>query len=216
LGMVEPHEISRDKEPIRLFKSDFLEFFTHIHPLVIVLLWAPVMVYFLVKGILDLDSGSFGHIPLGFLAGIFLWTFAEYMLHRFVFHYPAKTERAKRITFLYHGIHHAQPMVKTRLVMPPIVSIPLAFLFYGLYHVILVEFLSIPQWLPPIFSGFLLGYLFYDTMHYSTHHIPMPWSWYKYIKFNHMAHHFKTPEKRFGVSSGFWDIVFRTKPIPES
>ncbi len=64
--MTEPHEIVSDKEPIRLFKSNILEFFTHIHPLVVVLLWAPVMLYFLVKAILDLNSGSFWHIPAGF------------------------------------------------------------------------------------------------------------------------------------------------------
>jgi sterol desaturase/sphingolipid hydroxylase (fatty acid hydroxylase superfamily) len=66
----------------------------------------------------------------------------------------------------------------------------------------------------PTFRGFLFGYLFYDMMHYSTHHIPMPWKWYKWLKFNHMAHHYKTPDRRFGVSSGLWDIVFRTKPTP--
>ena len=33
--------ISTSKEPVRLFKSDFLEFFTHIHPAVIVVIWLP-------------------------------------------------------------------------------------------------------------------------------------------------------------------------------
>ena len=52
--MTGPHEINRDKEPIRLFKSNILEFFTHIHPMVVVLVWTPIMLYFLVKSILDL------------------------------------------------------------------------------------------------------------------------------------------------------------------
>ena len=33
-----PIDTDRDPEPIRLFKSDFLEFFTHISPLTIIVL----------------------------------------------------------------------------------------------------------------------------------------------------------------------------------
>ncbi len=36
-----------------------------------------------------------------------------------------------------------------------------------------------------------------------------------YLKRYHRLHHFKTPEKRFGVSNPLWDIVFRTKPEDE-
>lgn len=30
---------------------------------------------------------------------------------------------------------------------------------------------------------------------------------------NHMQRPYKTPEERFGVSSPFWNIVFKTKPL---
>ena len=43
------------------------------------------------------------------LIGFFVWTISEYLLHRFVFHFAAKTERGQRIAFLFHGVHHAQP-----------------------------------------------------------------------------------------------------------
>ena len=39
--------INLSAEPIRLFKSDFLEHFTHISPMVVVLLWVPVVGAFL-------------------------------------------------------------------------------------------------------------------------------------------------------------------------
>jgi len=55
-----------------------------------------------------------------FFGGILLWSFAEYCLHRFIFHFTPRTQRQKRIAFLMHGVHHAQPRVKTRLVMPPL------------------------------------------------------------------------------------------------
>ena len=41
--------INHSEEPIRLFKSDFLEFFTHIHPAVVLLLYVPVVVFFLAQ-----------------------------------------------------------------------------------------------------------------------------------------------------------------------
>ena len=114
--------------------------------------------------------------------------------------------------FLFHGIHHAQPQCKTRLVMPPVVSIPLALFYYGLLSLILGALAGIPQWIAPIVSGLVIGYLAYDLTHYATHHFPMRWGFLKFLKRHHMKHHYKTPDQRFGVSSPLWDYVFGTFP----
>jgi len=204
-------QINTSKEPIRLFKSDFLEFFTHISPVTVVIIWLPVAVIFLLLAIRD--RGSFlspGLIALGVIGGLFLWTFAEYMLHRFLFHFKPRNAWQERVSFLFHGVHHAQPMIKTRLVMPPVVSIPLAVLFYGLFWLILAAGLSSPHWVAPLFSGFIFGYLLYDLSHYSYHHFPIQWRTFRFLKRYHMFHHTKTPYARFGVSSPLWDVVFRT------
>jgi len=202
--------------PIRLFKSDFLEFFTHISPLAVIIIWVPVVGHFLVASVLAAPAGTFPFfIPICFLAGLFLWTLAEYTLHRFVFHFEPKSEQGKRIVFLFHGIHHAQPQIKTRLVMPPVVSIPLALAFYGLFSLVLGLLFKMPQWVGPTFSGFIVGYLAYDLTHYATHHFPMRSGAAKFLKRYHMQHHYKTPDKRFGVSSPLWDIVFKTKPFED-
>ncbi len=199
--------------PIRLFKSDFLEFFSHISPITVTVIWLPIAVYFMVSGIVKATAGKFPtYIPVGFLLGLFLWTLAEYTLHRFVFHFPAKGKKMERIIFLFHGIHHAQPQIKTRLVMPPVVSIPLAAIFYGLFVLLFNVIFKIPLWVAPVFSGFIIGYLVYDLTHYATHHFPMRSGYAKFIKRYHMQHHYKTPDKRFGVSSPLWDMVFSTKP----
>jgi len=205
--------IDHSDVPIRLFKSNFLEFFSHISPITVTVIWLPVAIYFLVIAILRATPGAFPtYIPVGFVLGLFLWTLAEYTLHRFVFHFPAKGEKAEKFIFLFHGIHHAQPQCKTRLVMPPVVSIPLAALFYGIFHLIFSVLLDSPQWIAPIFSAFIFGYLVYDLTHYATHHFPMRNGYAKFIKRYHMQHHYKTPDKRFGVSSPLWDLVFNTKP----
>ncbi|TLN21570.1 fatty acid hydroxylase [bacterium] len=205
--------IDNSDVPIRLFKSDFLEFFTHISPITVLIIWLPVGLYFLVRAILIVPAGtSDAFIPLAFLLGLFLWTFSEYTLHRFVFHYQPKGEFQERIVFLFHGIHHAQPQCKTRLVMPPVVSIPMALAFYGLFVLVFSVLLRLPLWVAPTFSGFILGYLAYDLTHYATHHFPMRAGYLKFLKRYHMQHHYKSPDKRFGVTSPVWDTVFKTRP----
>lgn len=207
-----PHPpITHDETPIRLFKSDFMEFFTHISPLVVIIIWLPVVVVMLI-----LPSGA-GSAPAAVLAGgwvlgLLFWTLAEYLLHRFVFHFPPKTPRMERITFLFHGVHHAQPQCKTRLVMPPVVSIPLAGLFYGLFWLVAGTLAGSPAWVNPLMAGFITGYLAYDLTHYATHHFPMRSGYARYIKRYHMMHHYKNPDGLYGVSSPVWDYVFRTNP----
>ncbi len=198
-------------ESYRLFKSDFLEFFTHIHPLVVLIIWLPVTAFFIYDGFRD-NAGRYLIVPVGFLAGLFIWTFVEYILHRFVFHFPAKNDWQKKITFLFHGIHHDYPRDKSRLVMPPVVSIPLAALFFALFYIVLDRVLLIPHWLSPVFSGFILGYILYDMLHYGTHHFPIKRGYLRSVRQHHMHHHFQTPDMRFGVSSPLWDYVFNTLP----
>ena len=207
-------EILHDEEPVRLFDSDFLEFFTHIHPAVVLIIWVPVVLMFLYVAIRDAatgDGGGLASILMGFLLGLFLWTLTEYLLHRFVFHFHARAPWQERLSFLFHGVHHLQPQAKTRLVMPPAVSIPLALLFFGAFYLVLAVTLGLPEWVAPAFAGFITGYLCYDMLHYATHHIPMRRGIWKALKRHHMRHHYKSPDLRYGVSSPLWDVVFGTQ-----
>jgi len=204
-------QIIHDEEPIRLFKSNFLEFFSHISPVAVTAIWLPVAVFLFLEPTLLEAGWDWIAIP-AFFIGLFLWTLAEYTLHRFVFHYHARTPRMERVTFLFHGVHHAQPQCKTRLVMPPVVSLPLAAIFYGLFWLIIGSLLQAPGWVNPMMSGFLIGYLVYDLTHYATHHWPMRSRFAKFLKRYHMQHHYKTPNARYGVSSPVWDYVFGTMP----
>ncbi len=209
-----PIDTRRDVQPIRLFKSDFMEFFTHISPMTILVVWLPMAVLLMVYAVKEVPGSAFPlYIPLGFLSGLCLWTLAEYTLHRFLFHYKPTSPRQERILFLFHGIHHAQPQVKTRLVMPLPVSVPGFAIFFGLFYLILAVLLKVPQWVAPLTSGFMIGYLAYDLTHYATHHFPMRRGYAKYIKRYHMQHHYKDAETRFGVSSPIWDWVFGTRGV---
>jgi sterol desaturase/sphingolipid hydroxylase (fatty acid hydroxylase superfamily) len=204
-------DASSDSESIRLFQSDFLEFFTHISPVTIVVVWVPVIAYLLVYSVQTVSGSGFAsYIPLGVVVGMVMWTATEYLLHRFLFHYEPSTPQLERIFYLFHGVHHDRPQDKTRLVMPLPVSIPMAFLFYGLFYLVAAVLLQAPEWVMPLMAGFLVGYLTYDLIHYATHHFPMRSGYLKYIKRYHMMHHYKDPEAKFGVSSPIWDFVFRT------
>jgi sterol desaturase/sphingolipid hydroxylase (fatty acid hydroxylase superfamily) len=208
--MADP-DVTRGDAPIRLFESDVLEFFTHIHPAVVAAIWLPVGIYALVRAVLTPGVGGWG-VALGVLFGLLIWTLAEYTLHRFIFHFRPRTPWQERLSFLFHGVHHAQPRSKTRLVMPPAVSIPLALLFYGFFRLVIGHMLGAMGWVAPIFAGFTFGYLTYDLTHYATHHFRMQRGYFKSVRRHHMLHHARTPNQRFGVSSPLWDIVFRTEP----
>ncbi|HEX9118231.1 MAG TPA: sterol desaturase family protein [Anaerolineae bacterium] len=211
IWMADHKAFDHSETPVRLFQSDFLEFFTHIHPAVVLLIWLPVGLYFLVAA--AVAGTPAGVLVGGLIAGAFVWTFTEYTMHRFVFHYTPRSLAAARIFFLFHGVHHYQPKCKTRLVMPPAVSVPMAFVFYGLFYLIVGRLAGAPQWVGPLFGGFILGYLTYDMLHYATHHFPMRAGVLKFLKRYHMEHHYKTPDKMFGVSSPLWDYVFGTQPV---
>lgn len=202
---------SRREPPIRLFRAPLLEALTHVHPAIVPALWGPVIGWLLWSAAGVLGPGR---IALGFAAGLFVWTLTEYLLHRFVFHFSPRDPAPwlERLLFLFHGIHHVQPWDKTRLVMPPSASIPLALLFYLAFGALLGPVLGAPEWLAPVFAGFLCGYVAYDLLHYAIHHLPMTAPLLKQLKRSHALHHYATPELRYGVSSPLWDHVFRTLP----
>jgi sterol desaturase/sphingolipid hydroxylase (fatty acid hydroxylase superfamily) len=209
--------INHSPEPIRLFRSGALELLTHIHPAVVLLLFVPVVVLFLIRAVSERAPGaSYAPILIGYLGGILVWSLAEYLLHRFLFHFEPSHPALQRAWYLIHGVHHEQPQCKTRLVMPPILSIPLALLFYGLFHFVVGSLLGIPRWTAPLFAGFITGYLIYDMTHYATHHLAMRWGVLKFVKRYHLLHHYKTPDDRFGISSPLWDYVFGTRPRKDS
>lgn len=207
---------SRREPPIRLFRSNLLEALTHVHPLVVVVVWVPVIAWFVVDAWAARAHTGMTPITLllAHLLGLCVWTLVEYGMHRFVFHFSPRNPPAwlHRLIFLFHGIHHVQPWDKTRLVMPPGVSVPLAVAFYWLFAWVLGGLLAAPAWLSPVFGAFLLGYLAYDMIHYATHHMPMTSAVGRWLKQHHLRHHHQTPDERFGVSSPLWDLILRTLP----
>lgn len=196
--------ISNKNETPRMFKNGIVEFLSKTHWTIPILIYVPFAVfcsYYSFK----LNIGIINYILL-FIAGTLTWTFIEYVIHRFVFHFEPKSKLGKRLHWMFHGVHHDYPQDEYRLVMPPGISLPLAFLFYYLFHLMMPYPFNLA-----FFSGFILGYLAYDTGHYAIHHFHINNPFLKRIKINHMNHHYVEPERGFGVSSTLWDKVFGTE-----
>ena len=190
-----------------MFENPLLELASRVHPAVPPLLYLPVVAICLVLAIGRDDLAVPSVIGI-FLLGLASWTLAEYLLHRFVFHFEPDTRWGRRLHFIIHGVHHDFPHDPMRLVMPPSVSIPLAVLFFFLFRGVLG-----PEWSLPAFAGFLLGYLIYDMGHYHIHHHRSDNRLSLALRRYHYRHHFQQSDRGFGVTSPVWDRVFRTSPI---
>jgi 4-hydroxysphinganine ceramide fatty acyl 2-hydroxylase len=196
--------ISNSQESTRMFKSDLLEALSKVHYLVPVFIFVPVILASTYLALFVKSIGVLTYIEFFFI-GLFVWTFTEYIMHRFVFHYVPKNKIGLRLHFIFHGVHHDYPSDAKRLVLPPSVSIPLATAFYFLFDAILPA-----NYIFGFFPGFILGYLFYDISHYAIHHFNFKGNIWKKIKQHHMLHHYQAPERGFGVSSPLWDKIFRS------
>lgn len=191
-------------QSIRIFKNPFLESLTHVSPIVPLVLWIPVISYFLLTGAIQYQLTA-KEILGALLFGLILWTFTEYVLHRFVFHWKAKSRVGKYFVFLFHGLHHDDPQDPTRLVMPPVPAILIVFVLWNIFSLIFPD-----RYLSVIMAFFLIGYLCYDYIHFATHHFPMTSKIGRYLKKYHLQHHYAHEESRYGVSSPLWDFVFQT------
>ena len=190
----------------RMFKSDLLDRFSRVHPIVPLIIFVPVISGLSIAG--GIAVGPLSAV-LWFAGGWLFWTLTEYWLHRIVFHFDADNEWAHRFHFMIHGVHHDHPNDPLRLVMPPGASIPLAAGFLALFWAILPA----GAWM--IFGGgFLAGYLTYDMLHFHVHHHRPRTALGRKLRELHMRHHFQDHDTGFGVSAPFWDNVFGTKPKP--
>ena len=196
--------ISNKDECVPMFENSFLERFTRVHFTVPLFIYVPVILFCLYRSIFVFNL-SFLTMSGLIVLGLFIWTFTEYILHRFVFHWELPGDLGRKIHFIFHGVHHDYPSDSKRLVMVPSVSIPLAALFYFMFYKMLGG-----AYVSSFFVGFLMGYLFYDMTHYAIHHFNLKSKFWLELKQHHMIHHYKDDHNGFGVSSKFWDLIFRT------
>ncbi len=202
-----PQHMAPQRGDVRIFENPVLERLSKISPLTVLAVYLPIIVFFIWKSFaIGTPAGVFLVL---FLSGLVFWTLFEYFMHRYVFHFTPKGKLQERISFIFHGVHHQYPNDKKRLVMPITLSLAIAVLLLSLTWVLF------GTWTWAYSAGFTTGYLAYDMTHYSIHHFKPPnINWVKRLWKSHIDHHFRDSSKGYGVSSPFWDVVFRTLQKP--
>ncbi len=187
-----------------LFQSPVLEKLSRTHisvPIIIMLSYSLSLLYWSITHT-ALSAGSTVGL---FFCGLLFYTWLEYMLHRHIFHMATYTNIRKKLQYVMHGVHHEFPKDKSRLAMPPLLSITLSSVLLLIFRVILGDFVF--AFLP----GVLVGYSTYLSIHYMIHVFQPPNNFFKKLWINHSVHHYKNGEVVFGVSSPLWDYVYRTR-----
>ena len=128
-----------------------------------------------------------GTLP-GLALGLVVWSLAEYVIHRVLFH-------RLPLFRVGHDEHHAKPSGRTG------VTSWHSLLVFGALFVVLPA---------GVLAGIALGYLAYITAHHAVHHWRIGPGHPLYgLKIRHAMHH-RGDEVNFGVGSTAWDRMFGT------
>jgi sterol desaturase/sphingolipid hydroxylase (fatty acid hydroxylase superfamily) len=195
----------KHKGSATLMKSPHLEKLTRTHiafPLILFSVISAILIYY---GIIE-KGFQIPNTILLFAGGFFLFTLVEYLMHRFLFHLSATSQKREKFVYTIHGVHHDYPKDKSRLAMPPLLSLILATLFFIIFRSIMGDYSF------GFLAGFLMGYTVYLAIHYSIHAFKVPGNFLKSLWYHHSIHHYREPDRAFGVSSPLWDMVFGTMP----
>lgn len=198
-----------NKGQATIFKNSFLESLTKTNIISNVIVYGTTILLLIYVALFRINLPVFTFVLLFFFA-LFFWTFAEYLLHRFLFHWINENKLIQRFHFIMHGSHHLYPRDRERLLMPPVPGLIMATLLFLIFFVIF-SIVGYSQYTWAFFPGFFLGYLLYSFLHRATH-VNKPPKRFKYLWKHHSLHHYKYPDKAYGVSTRFWDKVFGTMP----
>ncbi|MFT5725758.1 MAG: 4-hydroxysphinganine ceramide fatty acyl 2-hydroxylase [Bacteroidia bacterium] len=186
-----------------LFRNQTLEKLTHTNSKVAIGIYVLMSLTALVYGIYA-TAITFWQAFLLFNLGRLTFTLVEYVLHRYVYH-SGEYDKPISWQFKVHGVHHKHPNVKDQLAMPIPIALVILILFFILFTFMMGQISLF------FFSGFVIGYSFYLTMHYLIHVRKAPKNYFRWFWRHHHLHH-RFDDIAFGLSSRIWDRVFRTMP----
>lgn len=201
----DPKHLTKPGEDQVMFATPYFEPFSRTPWWLVPLVWIPIFCY---KFFLAFETLDLKEVLLMIAIGVVVWTFLEYTLHRFLFHLEIwMPDNSYFIAFHYiiHGVHHAFPMDRHRLVFPPVLALVIYYVLYYLIGLIIPE-----THIHGLAAGAIASYMIYDLGHYYIHH-EQPLKVVEYRKKYHMYHHYKDPDNGYGITTSFWDKVFGTE-----
>ncbi len=157
----------------------------------------------------NLLAGGFGDPawPLVVAGGLLAWTLIEYLLHRFVFHYPFRSRRMRATQLDLHLAHHERPERLELIVAGLSFSLPIGLAIFALLR------LGLGTWerASLAMAGVIVGYLCYESIHFGIHTGAKGGALLRFWRRQHLSHHFADASRAFGVTSPLWDAVFGTR-----
>jgi hypothetical protein len=163
-----------------------------------------------------LSSGRAFVAAGSFLLGVAAWTLLEYLVHRRILHgrFPDGPGLLQHFLHKYfdhlHWEHHKRPWDGNHINGTIRDTLP----FAG--PIALVSFLAPVDTLPAFVAGLLQAYVVEEWVHHSVHFYQFDNLYFRYIKRHHLYHHSpKGMNIAFGLTNGFWDIVYGTRIAPE-
>ena len=138
--------------------------------------------------------------------GVLSWGLIEYLLHRAVFHFDARSEKGRNFVYVMHLSHHSRPKAMDDLFTSLRLSLPIALCYCALAVLVMRNWQATVY----LFVGLTAGYFSYEFLHYQAHHLAPRLRVFRYLKKYHLLHHHQTPKLRFGVTSPLFDYLFGT------
>jgi sterol desaturase/sphingolipid hydroxylase (fatty acid hydroxylase superfamily) len=176
---------------------------------------APVLLFAAALGSAMAWLGSRGvartlAVALWGAAGVVYWTFCEYALHRWLYHWTPRQASLRRVVESFHVYHHRNP--DDRAVWnagPALVVLLTAVLALPPLALLGATGSALPRaaW---VMFGAVAAYALYEVVHYECHarvHTRGPM---RYLQAFHLRHHQRNWRRNFGVTNPFWDWLFGT------
>jgi sterol desaturase/sphingolipid hydroxylase (fatty acid hydroxylase superfamily) len=138
---------------------------------------------------------------LAFVLGLVLWTFLEYVLHRWAFH--------ERVLGMAVAREHIEHHAKVDYFAPLSVKLALAVPIVGAIFAAGLLFTA-ATFASGLVIGVLTGWIVYEVIHRRIH-VAAPLNAYgRWARKHHLSHHFGNAKLNHGVSTPIWDHVFGT------
>jgi len=118
-----------------IFKNPILESLTKTNPISNIIIYG-IAIALMIYVAIDIISLSALKVVGLFVFGVLFWTLAEYLLHRFLFHWITEAKWSQRFHFVMHGSHHQFPRDEERLLMPLVPGFILASILFGFFFII--------------------------------------------------------------------------------
>jgi 4-hydroxysphinganine ceramide fatty acyl 2-hydroxylase len=139
---------------------------------------------------------GWGQLAFFAVVGLYAWTLAEYLLHRYLYHVLP--------SFLSdgHELHHRSPRA--------LIGVPwyLTTIAVVALHLLLIRALN-PASVGVVMASCWTGYVLYCLIHHGSHHWTFRNRWLRRMRRHHLIHH-AHPDTNWGFTTSLWDHVFGT------